>query len=83
MDNAKTYETVDAIDEGGCYELIDGKIVRVVESTAPRAPGASQEAETGSGAAVGAASGEPPARVEAKPKVTAKALPQGLPADLA
>lgn len=68
MDKVKTYESVQAIDEGGCYELRDGVIVRVVEPTAaPRVQTASQEAETGSGAAVGAASGEPSARVEVKP----------------
>jgi hypothetical protein len=67
---AKTYETVDAIDEGGSYEVRDGRFVRVVEPTAPRAV---EPAEAGPGAAVGAASGEPQARVEGKPAKPAAA----------
>ena len=68
----KTYDSLSAIDEGGCYEERDGKWVRVEEPTAPAVP---KPAEAGPGAAVGAASGEPSARAEDAPVATAAAAP--------
>ncbi len=55
------------IEHGGCYEVINGAIVRVSGPALPGAPGAPEAAATaegGAGAAVGAAIGEPPSPPE-------------------
>ena len=61
----KSYASIAEIDEGGCYEERDGRLVRVQEPTGPAAPPVSNGADAGPGAVVGATSGEPQARAEA------------------
>ncbi len=66
------------IEHGGCYEVIDGAIVRVSGPALPGAPGAPEAAATaegGAGAAVGAANGEPPSPPEEGTRAPRQAAP--------
>ena len=65
MNEIKTYPTPAHIAEGGSYELRDGVFVRVQEPTVTAEPAREQGADAGPGAALGSATGEPPARAEA------------------
>lgn len=66
MDQQDLMTQLHTIEHGGCYEVINGAIVRVGGPPLPGTPGAGATAEGGAGAAVGAAIGEPPSPPEDK-----------------